>query len=129
MDVTRKQRTKHAKFSEKKDYLLPLIRTPTCAYQGVRNVSFWGKSGVLCFVVTSVLRFDFFCLINNGMQFLIPLQPFSTKEHHSLQWSWYSLTLIWVGFLGVGCEVGGGKMNALSRTRENSNYTHIITHM
>ena len=29
-----------AKFSEKLTFLTPLIRTRTCAYQGVRNVSF-----------------------------------------------------------------------------------------
>ena len=28
-----------------------------CAYQGVRNVCFLGKFGVLCFVETSILRF------------------------------------------------------------------------
>ena len=35
----------------------PLIRTRTCAYQGVRNVRFFGKFGVLCFLEALVLRF------------------------------------------------------------------------
>ena len=36
------------------------LRIPTlftCAYQGVRNVRFFGKFSVLCLLVTSVLRF------------------------------------------------------------------------
>ena len=37
-------KTKHAKFSEK-------------TYQGVRNVRFFGKFSMLCFLVASVLRF------------------------------------------------------------------------
>ena len=35
----------------------PLIRTRTCAYQGVRNICFFGKFGVIYFLVTSVLTF------------------------------------------------------------------------
>ena len=31
----------------------------TCAYQGARNVRFFGKFGVLCFLETLVLRFAF----------------------------------------------------------------------
>ena len=53
-------KTKHAKFSEKINVSYPLIHTRTCAYQGVRNVwlfFFFGKFDVLCFLVTSVLRF------------------------------------------------------------------------
>ena len=56
-------KTKHAKFSEKINVSYPLIHTRTCAYQGVRNVQvflllfFFGKFDVLCFLVTSVLRF------------------------------------------------------------------------
>ena len=42
------KKTKHTKFSEK--------RTFTRTYQGVRNVRFFRKFGVLCFLVTS--RFD-----------------------------------------------------------------------
>ena len=34
------QNTKHAKFSEKKNFSFPLIRTRACSYQGVRNVCF-----------------------------------------------------------------------------------------
>ena len=54
------KKTKHAKFSEKTNVSYPLIHTRTCAYQGVRNVwlfFFFGKFDVLCFLVTSVLRF------------------------------------------------------------------------
>ena len=36
-----------------------LIRTRTFAYQGLRNVLFFGKFGVLCFLKTPVLRFVF----------------------------------------------------------------------
>ena len=56
------KKTKHAKFSEKTNVSYPLIHTRTCVYQGVRNVQvflvfFFGKFDVLCFLVTSVLRF------------------------------------------------------------------------
>ena len=51
------KKTKHAKFSEKTKISYPLIRTPTCAYQRVRNVCFFGKFGVICFIETPVLRF------------------------------------------------------------------------
>ena len=42
----------------------PLIRRRTCAYQGVRNVCFFGKFGVLCFLETTVLRFALLLMIN-----------------------------------------------------------------
>ena len=29
----------------------------TCAYQGVRNVRFFGKFGMICFFATSALKF------------------------------------------------------------------------
>ena len=32
-------------------------KTRTCAYQGLTNVRFFGKFGVLCFLVTPVLKF------------------------------------------------------------------------
>ena len=35
-------------------------------YQGLGNVRFFGKFGMLCFLVTSVLRFAF-CLINDEL--------------------------------------------------------------
>ena len=38
------KKTKHVKFSEKTNISNPLIRTPTCAYQGVRNFRFFGKT-------------------------------------------------------------------------------------
>ena len=41
----------------RKTYIFyPLICTRTCAYQGVKNVCFCGKFGVLCFLETPVLR-------------------------------------------------------------------------
>ena len=55
----------------------PLIRTRTCAYQGVKNIRFFGKFGMLCILVTSVLRFallpyyrktlsHYFCLLKKA---------------------------------------------------------------
>ena len=41
----------------KKNISYPLIRTHTCAYRGIKNVRFFGKFGVLCFLETSILRF------------------------------------------------------------------------
>ena len=51
------KKTKHTKFSEKTNISYPLIRTRNCAYQGVRNVRFCGKFGMLCFLETRVWRF------------------------------------------------------------------------
>ena len=51
------KKTKHGKFSEKASISYSLIRTRTSAYQGVRNVCFFWKFGVLCFLETPVLRF------------------------------------------------------------------------
>ena len=53
------KKTKHSKLSEKTNIPKPLIRTRPGAYQGVKNVYFFGKIDVLCFLVTSVLRFVF----------------------------------------------------------------------
>ena len=44
------KKTKYAKFSEKRT-----LRT--CAYQGFKKYSFFGKFGMLCFLETRVLRF------------------------------------------------------------------------
>ena len=41
----------------KTNFSYPLIRTCTCAYQGIRNVSFFGKFSVLSFLEILVLRF------------------------------------------------------------------------
>ena len=41
----------------KTDISYPLTRTRTCEYQGVRNVRFSEKFGVLCFLETPFLRF------------------------------------------------------------------------
>ena len=46
-----------------------LIRTSSCTYQGARNVRFFGKSGVLCFLDTPALRLAlFFCLITDELK-------------------------------------------------------------
>ena len=50
------KKTKHFTFSKKWIFLTPLY-TRTCAYQGVKNVLFFGKFGVLCFLETPILRF------------------------------------------------------------------------
>ena len=47
------KKTKHTIFSEKRTFLR------TFTYQGVRNVRFFGKFDVLCFLETPVLRFAF----------------------------------------------------------------------
>ena len=52
-----RQKGESFKFSEKTNISNPLIRTRTCTYQGVRNVRFFGKSDVFCFLETPVLRF------------------------------------------------------------------------
>ena len=50
------KKTKHAKFSENLTFFYPLIRTGVCVSGGKKR-SFFGKFGVLCLLVTSVLRF------------------------------------------------------------------------
>ena len=35
----------------------PLVRTLTCTYSGGKKCSFFGKFGLLCFLVTPILRF------------------------------------------------------------------------
>ena len=52
-EVTRKQSTPN--FSKNEHFLPPY--THTCAYKEVRNVRFSKSFSVLCFLVTSVLRF------------------------------------------------------------------------
>ena len=42
------KKTKHAKFSEKRIFLTPLISACTCAYHGVRHVHF--SENLACFV-------------------------------------------------------------------------------
>ena len=42
------KKTKHAKFPEKISNSYPLLRTRTCAHQGVRNVHF--SENLACFV-------------------------------------------------------------------------------
>ena len=52
----RYQENKARQIFRKTNISYPLIRTPMCAYQGGKKCSFFGKFGVLCFLVTSVLR-------------------------------------------------------------------------
>ena len=53
----RSQEYKVRQFFRKANVFYPLIRTRTCAYQGVKKRSFFGKFSVLCILVTSILRF------------------------------------------------------------------------
>ena len=62
------KKTKQAKFFRKRKFSYLLIRTCTCAYLGVRNVCFSEKFGLLCFLVTPVLKFPF-CLIADDKRF------------------------------------------------------------
>ena len=62
MEVTRKQSKRN--FPKNEHFLPPLIRIRTCAYQWVRHVC--PKLGLLCFLVTFVLRFallSYSCLL------------------------------------------------------------------
>ena len=49
------KKTKACQILWKTNISYPLIRTDACAYQGVRNTFFFGKLGVLCFLVTPAL--------------------------------------------------------------------------
>ena len=51
------KKTKHAKFSEKRLFLTPWYAHAHVCVSGVRNVRFFGKFGVLCFLIIPVLRF------------------------------------------------------------------------
>ena len=55
MEVTKKK-TKRAKFHEKQTFLTPDTHTHVCV-SGSKKCSFFEKFGMLCFLVTSVLRF------------------------------------------------------------------------
>ena len=52
------QETKHATFSDKQKFLTPDTHMCACVLGG-KKCSLFGKFGVLCFLVTPVLRFDF----------------------------------------------------------------------
>ena len=51
------KKTKQAKFFRKTNISYPQIRTRTCTYQEVRKFPFSEKFGLLCFLVTPVLKF------------------------------------------------------------------------
>ena len=50
------QKNKHAKFSEKKHFLTPDTHTDVCV-SGGKKYWFFGKFGMLYFLVTPILRF------------------------------------------------------------------------
>ena len=52
------KKTKHAKFSEKNKHLL----TPDTHTQGVKNVRFFRKFGVLCFLETPFWHLSFYLI-------------------------------------------------------------------
>ena len=49
---------KYAKFPEKRTFLIPDTNTYACVSRG-KKCSFYGIFGMLCFLVTSVLRLSF----------------------------------------------------------------------
>ena len=51
------QENKARKIFRKTNISYPLILTRTCAHQGGKKCSFFGKFGVLCFPETPILRF------------------------------------------------------------------------
>ena len=60
------KKTKHTQLSKKTEHFLPLIRTRTCPYQGLRNVHFFGN--LACFDFLEHPFWDsHFCLINDDM--------------------------------------------------------------
>ena len=80
------KKTKHNKFSKKRTFLTPWyahVRVCTCAYQGVKNVRFFGKFGVLCILVTSPLWFAFFPYYRRNLlshAFFLPKSSFNYIE-------------------------------------------------
>ena len=75
------QENKARQIFRKTNIFYPLIRTRTCAYQGVKNNRFWffGKFQVLCFLETPVLRFSFF-LITNDLPLYIQKTLYNSKS-------------------------------------------------
>ena len=75
------KKTKNVKFSEKRTFL-----NPTCACQGVKNVCFFGKFDVLCFPVTSVLRFAFlpYCRQHTRLKNIVGTCSLPNLEHRQL---------------------------------------------
>ena len=64
------RKTKHVKFSEKRTFFYPMIRTCTCAYQGVKNVRF--SENLTCFAFLKHPFWDSpFCLIIDEMFFKV----------------------------------------------------------
>ena len=54
------QKNKEPQIFRKTNISYPLIRTRTCPYQGGEKCSFFfGKFGVLCFLITPILRFAY----------------------------------------------------------------------
>ena len=79
------KKTKQAKqIFRKTNISNPLICTRTCEYQGVRNVRFFEKFGVLCFLETPVLRFAL----------LRYCQRLAEVHAFFIQWSFLSRTIV-----------------------------------
>ena len=51
------QENKACQIFQKTNIFYPLIHTHLCAYQGVKNVCFFRKFGMLCFLEAPILRF------------------------------------------------------------------------
>ena len=66
------KKTKPARFFERRTFLTRSpIRTRTCAYQGCKKWSFPGKFSVICFLLTSVLRFPLFASCRRIINFYL----------------------------------------------------------
>ena len=57
----------------------PLRENKACAYQGIRNVRFFGKSGMICFLVMAVLRFVLLPYYRRNVLYRKPLAQFIHK--------------------------------------------------
>ena len=86
------KKTKNAKFSQKPTFPIPCYAR-TCTYQEVRNNSFFGKFGVLCFLVATVdspfrLLTDGWsiCLDETGsLSVAHPVYPHQPRSCHTTQ--------------------------------------------
>ena len=67
------KKTKHAKFSDKRTFLPPDKQTHACVF-GSKKCSFIRESGVLCFLVTSDLRFALLPYYRRYDSFEIPMK-------------------------------------------------------
>ena len=84
------KKTKHAKFFEKRTFLTPNTHTYVCV-SGGKKIPYFGKLNVLCFLITSVLRFAispyysrFLCnqMSGRGWEAFIQLKELLTTVFH-----------------------------------------------